>query len=370
MKYCTYRAIAIYALSKKQIRCIILPFAAACCLGCARGNGQPKSPQPSIQALSNAKEPAAASGMPGDTNIKYFGRWDFGSTTQYVSYWGGAYLRVNFSGTTVKIKLGNTSNYYAKIDNGPWISFLNISGTVNLTPTPLANGTHTLTVAQGKDYNYVFNFQGLVLDPGAVTSVPPVSSVLIEYIGDSITAGYTDAQANVSDYAWVCSEALGTEHTQVAYPGITLVSGYPGTGMDVQYFRQQSLAYPSSPHWDFSRYTPKIVVINLGTNDNNKRVPDSVLQRSYTSFLLAIRTKFPHAEIFAMSTFLGVKAAPTRAAVNARNAAGDAKVHYINTSGWLSAADYTDGLHPSVGGHTRAAHLLQPILAPYVTAPF
>jgi lysophospholipase L1-like esterase len=54
--------------------------------------------------------------------------------------------------------------------------------------------------------------------------------------------------------------------------------------------------------------------------------------------------------------------------VNARNAAGDSKVHYINTNGWLTAADYTDGLHPSVSGHIKAARLLQPILAPYVSA--
>jgi len=72
---------------------------------------------------------------------------------------GGAYIKVNFSGTTVKIKLGNTSSYYAKIDNGPWITYSNATGTVNLTPTPLANGTHSLSVAQGKDYDYIFNFQ-------------------------------------------------------------------------------------------------------------------------------------------------------------------------------------------------------------------
>jgi hypothetical protein len=55
------------------------------------------------------------------------------------------------------------------------------------------------------------------------------------------------------------------------------------------------------------------------------------------------------------------------AAVNARINAGDAKLHYIDTNGWLTTADYTDGLHPSVSGHIKAANLLQPILAPYLT---
>lgn len=321
----------------------------------------------SLNSSSGAVALAVAPGAIGDPNLRYFGRWDFSSTTQSVSYWGGAYVRVKFTGTTAKVKVGATTNYYAKIDNGPWVSYINASGTINLTPTPLANGTHTVSIAQGKDYNYVFNFQGLVLDAGATTSAPVVSNVLIEWIGDSITSGYTDEQANVSGYPWVCSEMMGTEHTQISYPGVTLVSGYTtNPGMDVQYFKLQSPAYPSSPNWDFARYTPKLVVINLGTNDNNKRVPDNELQSGYTTFLANIRSKFPNAEIFVMRTSLGVKATPTLAAVNARIAAGDNKLHYIDTNGWLTTADYTDGLHPSVAGNIKAANLLKPILQPYV----
>ncbi|WP_426330175.1 RICIN domain-containing protein [Pedobacter sp. R-06] len=305
-----------------------------------------------------------------DPNIQYFGRWDFSNATQYVSNWGGAYLRVKFTGTTVKIKVGAATHYYAKIDNGPWVSYPNATGTVNLTPSALASGTHTVTVAQGKDYNYFFNFQGFILDTGATTSTPDVSTDIIEYIGDSITAGYaagTGGQANVSAYGWVCSEALGTEHTQIAYPGITLVSGYTiSAGMDTQYFKLQNPSYTSSPNWDFTKYTPRLIVVNLGTNDNNKGVPDSVFKNGYITFLANIRTKFANAEIFVMRTFIGVKAVPTLAAVNARIAAGDNKVHYINTTGWLTSTDYSDGLHPNVSGHIKAANLLRPILDPYI----
>ncbi|WP_158544310.1 RICIN domain-containing protein [Pedobacter miscanthi] len=330
---------------------------------------------PGIKSISEsstkqALSALAGSGDPSDSNIRYFGRWDSSNSSQYVSYWGGAYVRVKFTGTTVKIKVGTATNYYAKIDNGAWISYLNANGTINLTPSPLVNGTHTVTVAQGKDYNYVFNFQGFILDAGATTSVPDVSGNIIEYIGDSITAGYaagSGGQANVSAYGWVCSEALGAEHTQIAYPGVTLVSGYTtNPGMDVQYFKLQNPSYPSSSNWDFTKYTPKLIVVNLGTNDNNQSVPDNIFQNNYTTFLANIRAKFVNAEIFVMRTFIGVKATPTLAAVNARIAAGDTKVHYINTTGWLTSTDYSDGLHPNVSGHIKAANLLKPILAPYL----
>jgi lysophospholipase L1-like esterase len=311
---------------------------------------------------------ATVSVNPGDPHIQYFGRWDFSHPSEYTSHWGGAYFKVSFTGTTAKIKLGNKSNYYARIDDGPWTSYLNASGTLDLTPEPLTAGLHTLSVAQGKDYNYVFSFQGLLLDAGTKTLKPVVYPYLIEYIGDSITAGYTDPQADVSDYAWTCSENLRCEHTQIAYPGINIVSGYSNAGMSEQYFKQGSLAYPTSPPWDFSIYTPNIIVINLGTNDTNHKIPDSLFQVVYTDFLTNIRNKLPKVEIFVMKTFAGTKAVATSSAVAARNKAGDTHIHYIDTTGWLTRGtdDYTDNTHPSVNGHIKVAKLLQPILQPYL----
>ncbi|MBV4357573.1 GDSL-type esterase/lipase family protein [Pinibacter aurantiacus] len=301
-----------------------------------------------------------------DDHIKYIGRWDKSNVAEYVSRWGGAYFKVAFTGTKVKLRMGtNKTNYYVKIDNGPWISYKNVSDTIDITPVALSKGKHTLSVAQGKDYNYVFSFRGLILEHGAVTSDPPVSPFLIEFIGDSITAGYTDDQANVSDYAWISAEKLGAEHTQIAYPGITLVSGYPKGGMDNQYFRMGSPASIVSPMWEMNKYVPDMIVINLGTNDNNKRVPDSVLQANYTEFLFKIRKQFPNAQVLVMRTFLGVKVNPTLAAVNARIAAGDKKLHYVDTEGWLTKADYGDGLHPSVEGQMKAAGLLMPVIEKY-----
>lgn len=309
----------------------------------------------------------------GDPSIKYFGRWDFSNSSQYLSYWGGAYFKVGFTGTSVKVKVGNTSNFYAKIDNGPWVSYIGASGTIDLTPVLLSAGTHLLSVAQGKDYDYVFNFRGLVLDNGAGTTLASTGTDIIEYIGDSITAGFTNSQANVSDYAWVVSELMGAEHTQIAYPGISLLNGYgvnqSKIGMDVQYFKMQSLTYPSSPNWNFSAYTPKIIVINLGQNDQSSGVPDADFQSGYITFLTNIRTKFANAEIFVMRTFTGVKVTPTLTAVNARIAAGDNKVHFVNTAGWLipsPSVDYNDGVHPSLNGHVKAANLLRPYLSPYL----
>lgn len=320
--------------------------------------------------LSTTLALAVPNGSLSDTNIQYFGRWDFSNASQYASYWGGAYVRVNFSGTTAKIILGHTSNYHIKIDGGAWVTLTNVSGTVTLTPEPLVSGVHTLSVAQGADYDYDFNFQGFIFDNGATTSMPTIAPQLIEFIGDSITCGYTDPQSDVSDYAWICAEKLNCEHTQIAYPGITLLNGYGVNsvkiGMDVQYFKAQSLANPNSPSWNFTNYTPNYVVINLGQNDGGAGEPDGAFQNDYTNFLAAIRNEFPNAKIFAMRPFSGLEATAVQAAVASRNLAGDPLVYYIDTTGWLSSSDFNDGVHPSVNGQIKAANYLKAALGPYL----
>jgi len=329
---------------------------------------------PSKTAASISQPASAATTVaPISPSIRYVGRWDVSNPAQYVSSWGGAYFTVAFTGTTAKLKLGNTNDYFVRLDNGPWVSYRNVSGTVDLTPTPLAGGTHTLTVAQGKDYAYEFRFEGLELDAGASVSPAATSDLLIEYIGDSITAGFKDAQANVSAYGWVCAEALGGEHTQIAWPGIKLLSGAGSTGMDQQYLRLKGNYNDpagTTASWDFARYAPRVVVVNLGTNDNPAETSAASFQAAYTAFLATIRSKFPQAEIFALRTFVGVWEAPTRAAVNTRAAAGDTRVHFVNTAGWLTAntSDYlpNDNTHPSEAGHQKAGQLLKEVIAPYV----
>lgn len=325
----------------------------------------------SIWQSEATKSGSSQIGSPQDPSLRFVGRWDFSDKAIPVSYWGGAYIKTEFYGTTVKLSVGHPTNFFVKIDNSEWVSFKNVKDTVTLTPVALAAGWHKLTVAQGKDYDYIFQFKGLIFDQDAKTRPPQVSPVLVEYIGDSITTGYTDSQANVSDYGWVASEILGTEHTQIAYPGINLASGYgksKGNGMDIQYLKARSLKYPDAAEWTFEKYSPDVVTINLGTNDNNNKVPDSVFTQSYIKLITSIRSHFPKAKIIAMRTFLGIKQAATMEAVNQLNAHGDRNVFYLDTTGWITSktSDYNDSAHPSDAGQVKAGKLLAEKLKPFL----
>lgn len=331
-------------------------------------------------ALSWGASALAATGDGGlaDPNINYVGRWDKSNSATYRSYWNGSYLSTKFTGTTVKVKLAEKTTFMAIVD-GVAETYWDATGTFNLTPTPLANGTHTLKIIARHEKTEL-PFQGLVLDAGAST-VRPDTLPLVEFIGDSITSGVLTQEQAVTDYAWLTGERLGVDHTQISYPGITLTNGYhhkdsPMPGMESLYFklwqanRCPDVACTANPGWNFANYTAKLVVVNLGSNDNftavPSRVPPATFQETYTNFLKNIRAKYPNANIFALRTFNGFYQTETQAAVNARLAAGDARVHYVDTTGWIDSSDLPDTLHPDDGGHVKITNRLLPILLPYL----
>jgi lysophospholipase L1-like esterase len=311
-----------------------------------------------VLALLGLTAPVATAATVTDPNIVYVGRWDTTATTATPS-WTGAYLSTRFTGTTVKVRARNAVNFYASIDGGPDVFHAGVRGTVNLTPTPLAAGTHSLRVSYRSGDTV---FLGLELDPGATTVSPQVPTKLVEFVGDSITAGALTDKLAVSAYGWVLGERLRVRHTQIARSGYCLVSQDGCVGQRTQFF---NLASTGATPWDFSRYQASAVVINLGTNDIGHGVTGATFQANYTDFLRAVLAKYPNAVIFAMQTFKKRYVAETRAAVAA---VGDSRVRFISTDGWLTAgADYedTDG-HPNETGHAKIADRLAPIIGPAI----
>ena len=70
-----------------------------------------------------------------------------------------------------------------------------------------------------------------------------------------------------------------------------------------------------------------------------------------------------------MVPYGGYMRAQDSAAYQARLAAGDNKIHYINTTGWLQSSDLeTDGIHPTDNGHIKLAGLLRPFIPPYLSS--
>lgn len=255
----------------------------------------------SVKVVKTIKPPPGTEISVTNPDLKFVGRWDKSSGTVYKSYWGGSYMKTNFTGTRVSVKLGRSANIYVSIDGGEDVLFSGAIDTVNLTPTALASGTHSLRITSASENDFL-QIQGLVLDPGANTQPTALGNNLIEFVGDSITSGYLNSKIALSDYAWIVGEQLGAEHTQIAFPGICLVDNIKcfspnSIGMSNQFFKMQSVYDTNSPLWDFNTYQARAVVINLGTNDNSNGVTDAAFRQTYITFLQNVRAKYPSADI-------------------------------------------------------------------------
>ncbi|MEU4393915.1 GDSL-type esterase/lipase family protein [Kribbella sp. NPDC023855] len=306
---------------------------------------------------------AAGDGSPSDPNLRYFGRWDTRTSTAYKSEWAGAYVALGFTGTTVKLRQRNTIDLFASIDGGPFVSYPGVSGTVNLTPRPLASGTHSLRVSYrpvAGSYRGDAVFQGVILDPGARTVVPSVPSKIIEFVGDSITVGQRSSLQTLTAYPWLVGERLKAGHTQIAVGGACLYPSADGClGVRDRFLKTGLDA--STPDWNFSRYQASTVVINLGTNDAGHSVSGANFQAAYVTLLKRVRAKYPAADIIALQTFRKRYINETRQAVAA---VGDAKIRFVATDGWINeATDTVDNVHPNDAGHRKIADRLAPIIA-------
>lgn len=121
---------------------------------------------------------------------------------------------------------------------------------------------------------------------------PSSKKLKIEFIGDSITCGYgiegiyekdvfkTSQERADKSYAFLTARKLNAEFNFVSWSGIGLISKYVDESVDVPDTsitmpllwpytdKSLSLRLGLEPElWDESRFSPDIVVINLGTND-------------------------------------------------------------------------------------------------------
>ena len=139
---------------------------------------------------------------------------------------------------------------------------------------------------------------------GALLAPPPAPDRRLEVIGDSISAGYgvegadqycsfTAATENhEKTYEAVAANKVGADLVTVAWSGIGMLRDYSGdtsNNMPARYDLTLPLSAGSS--WDFSRYVPGAVVINLGTNDFAQGDPGQAFVTAYAGFVQHLRDK-------------------------------------------------------------------------------
>ncbi|WP_164545111.1 RICIN domain-containing protein [Antribacter gilvus] len=309
----------------------------------------------------------AGDGSVLDRNLQYYGRWAPDGSWRTMG-WAGGYVEAAFAGSTIGVRLRSSIDLYYSVDGAPEQWRRGASGTVTLA-SGLGAGTHTVRIGfreRAGSYTGDPAFGGFALASGGSTTSIARPASFVEFIGDSITVGQPNGNRPFTAYPYLVGEALGAGHTQVAQGGACLVSTSDGCYGMMDWFRRSS-AWASQDDWNFSTYQATAVVINLGTNDVGHGVSTTDFQRNYVVMLERVRQAYPNAEILAMGVFRNRYVTETRNAVQARVAAGDTRVHFVDTSGWVDpATDTHDNVHPTDAGHRKIAGLLAPIIDRYI----
>jgi hypothetical protein len=193
-----------------------------------------------------------------------------------------------------------------------------------ITIAATGNGPHTVWIYKATEAHTGALKIHRVEGSGLVALQRP-QAPLIEFIGNSITCGaaadpslvpcgtgqYHDQHNAYLAYGPRVSRALGTNYVLSSVSGIGIYRTWNKTGPTMPQVYEKVDFQPANPErWDFSRYTPQIVSIALGTNDLsrgdgvNPRTPfdSATFVTGYIGFVQQVKSKYPAAQIALLSS--------------------------------------------------------------------
>ena len=245
---------------------------------------------------------AAAFISASDGNILYTGRWDDSNPVEPWAYAKGTSVIAGFSGTSLSARISATTTDYLRV--------IIDDDAINSVKIPVTYGTASYNLANGlsDDYHKVeivketdagrWTFLGFELDDGADLDSPPARPALrLAFFGDSNLAGYSlEHEQNQADrslrgtyygYAGITSRMFGAEYSNISRSGATIRSLH--ASFDRIDWNSRGT------RWDFSKFQPDAVVINIGANDVGR--PVAKMKKDYHALLDDMRAVYPDAHI-------------------------------------------------------------------------
>ena len=237
----------------------------------------------------------------------YTGRIDFEDKKEPLMIYAGSMVETKFTGKSIGIYVKNQSMFtYTAIgvlvDNVQYRLELTDSDEEQFfkVPAELGEGEHTLVVFKRQAAAHYFRFCGIETDDDSIVTAPEKNyTINIEVFGDSVSAGEVTEAFNyegcadpaehkgsgVYDNSWfsyplILGRRLGARVFDNAQGGIALLdrTGF-FCGPDRENMRGVESTYDKLSYvpysrqgitkWDFSRFTPDLIIFAIGQNDHN-----------------------------------------------------------------------------------------------------
>jgi len=313
--------------------------------------------------------------------IQYFGRWDFTDPLAPAHGWPGVYIRADFEGTSLGLRMTDDAYYWNLFIDGEPVTIFHgsQSGTTSYSVVEgLPDGQHSLLLTKRNEYWWSrFTFNGLLLDEGRDLLPPPEKPARrIEFIGDSFTSAsgneyaYTDTPPDPAPYTNIyegfcpiTARHFNAQYHMCSISGYGMAEDYKGdaTGTIPALF-DRAVVYNSAIKWDFSAWQPDLVVICLGLNDYSglggwsggvSAGNQTLFKNRYHEFVARLTGLYPAATILAFAPHVELLQELTAAVVREAQAAGLGRIHYADFPYFDTG--YVNGGHPNVATHHQIA---------------
>jgi len=277
--------------------------------------------------------------------------------------WPGVYFEGRFRGTGVGIVLNDANNDYDVQIDGTTTASLVTPGKTTYWVNGLSNAEHRVRLVKRTESPWAAGeFGGFVAaNGGAILAKPAARARQIEFIGDSLTAGYgnlsttRDCSSNGGvtrntntdiSFGALAARSLNADYQVNAFSGRGMVRNYnggdPGTSYRTYYDR--ALLNVDGDVWQNpGTWHPQVVLVGLGTNDfstalhSGEQWPTtdslvSAYKSAYQGFLDKLRTRYGAGTtiIVDVPQASGTFADAARQVVQDRNSSGDSRVRYWN----------------------------------------
>ncbi len=291
-----------------------------------------------------------------ENEVRWLGR-TYSVDGKHFFNWSASGFEFSFKGSGVRAEIasnapGGGDTAYIKIFiNGveqPDVALTKANQTVTLAEGLDPNNTYTIRVVKRSNArSSTAALVSLKLNDGEKLAPPAQKSKLIEFVGDSITVGYSaSAEASTSSawstatedatktYSEYIANAFGADYHVIAVSGRGVVRNYGNTTE-----RLIPLLYASlddynleGVKYDFKRQAD-VIVINAGTNDASGTVTNlskDEFMAGVKAFLLDVRAKNPNAEIiYAYGMMSAGWMAQIKSVVNELRSAGDTHITFL-----------------------------------------
>lgn len=327
--------------------------------------------------------------------IQYYGRWDKQADAYRCGY-GATYIKVNFTGTSIFADLQDDhSLWQVSIDDGSY-ERITPAGARTVLAKGLPLGKHKVILFRQNEGLYgPSEFRGFSLPGGELLPGDQPLKRRLEFVGDSITAGFknllleesategtrplTELEDGNRSYAPVLARMLKADFSVLAKSGQGVVQNYREIEGEQAVHCIDSYAWTifsdemagEHPIWQSKKFPVDGVIVAVGTNDFLNANPEAVTTDSfiqgYQQLLVKIAQLNPGAKIICLEPLpacLGPEPGKAvAAAVEGLQQTGMRELYYIpiNRDGpLLQEGDYIgDKVHPTPAGSYKLAKFLK-----------